>query len=229
MKYVYAIEVSGLCNLKCQYCPHPNSKRKKGFMEKKTFIKSMSIVKKLRQDFICLHNFGEPLMHPNLAEFIKIAKKSVKNVVLSTNGILLTREKAISLKNAGLTELYISAHDFKTALKAWYNCRGLNLVKEFRCVFFHDWANTSSKKNIFSEIFKKFPKPRQCCFVKNDWAVILWDGRINSCCIDMDGKGVIGSIFEKNPYKNKTKPFSLCKECHRPLTITEKRYHIKNS
>lgn len=227
MKYIYAIEISGICNLKCAYCPHPNSKRKKGLMNKRTFLKSMSLVKKLNQDFVCLHNFGEPLMHPKLIEFIKIAKKQVKHIVLSTNGILLTREMAISLKNAGLTRLYISSHSIKTGLKALYNCRGLNLVKEFRCVFFHDWANTAPKKNIFSKIFKRLPKPKACCFVKNDWVVILWDGRINSCCIDMEGKGIIGSVFDKNLEKIKVKPFSLCKDCHKPLHVTESYYYTK--
>jgi len=218
MKYIYQIEVSGLCNMRCSYCPYPTSKREKGFMSISTFKKSMELVKKLNQNKICLHNFGEPLVHPKIVEFVKIAREHVDKVSFSTNGALLTRELAISLKNAGLTKLILSAHDLKTLIRAVYNCRGLNLVKpnQISLIFYHDWANTAKRKTLSSYFYRLFPKPEECCFIKKDWVVILWDGRINSCCIDADGIGVLGSVFDEDPLKLKPKPFSLCKNCHKP-------------
>ena len=35
--YIYQVEVSNICSLKCSYCPHPKQERKKGFMSFDTF------------------------------------------------------------------------------------------------------------------------------------------------------------------------------------------------
>ena len=73
MKLLYAIEVSGVCNSNCSYCPY-STKKRKGFMKLSTFKRCLEVVKELNQDYICLHNLGEPLLHPNLVEFIKRIK-----------------------------------------------------------------------------------------------------------------------------------------------------------
>jgi hypothetical protein len=216
MKMIYGIEVSGLCNRYCPYCPYPSSTREKGLMSIDTFNISIDLVKKLNQNWILLHNFGEPLLNPKLIEFIKIARNYVDKVAISTNGILLSRDYAISLKKAGLTGLCISVYDLRVAIKAINNCRGLGILKWVRILFNHTWANTSEQKPYFSYFFDIIPKPKECIFKRNDWTVILWDGRISSCCIDMDGNGIIGSIYDKNPLELHSISFSLCKYCHKP-------------
>lgn len=225
MKFIYTLEVSGICNSKCSYCPYPTSKRKKGLMSISTFKKSLELVKKLNQNWICLHNFGEPLVHPKIVEFVKLTKKYVDNVVFSTNGVLLTRKLAIKLKNAGLTELYLSTHNLRVALSAMYNCRGLGILKQVRFLFFHDWAETAKNKTILSYLFRLTLKNNECCFIKKDWIVILWDGRINSCCIDIEGAGIIGSVFDKCPLKLRSKHSSICKNCHKPDYKTKKNFY----
>jgi len=226
VKLVYQVEVSGICNLKCPYCPYPYSKRKKGFMSKKTFIKSLELIKKLKQNYVCLHNFGEPLLHPKILDFIKIARKHVENVVLSTNGVLMTRELAIKLKKAGLTELYLSTHNYKTALRAMWALRGLGLLKQLRFLFGMDWAGTAKNNRLIKKIYDRFPKKEKCCFLEKNWVVILWDGRINSCCIDMEGQGVVGSVYDKNAMELSPKPTILCKKCHKP-NFKDKKYYFK--
>lgn len=214
MKFIYAIEVSGLCNLKCSYCPHPSSKIKKGLMTLSTFKKSLDLVKKLKQNWICLHNFGEPLIHPEIIQFVKIAREYADHVVFSTNGVLLTRKLAKSLKQAGLTGLYVSIHNTK-GLNAVFNCLGSGILRGVGPVFlinrFWDWAGASRKKRLFNLKFSK-----NCLFLKNDLVVIRWDGTM-TCCVDMNNEGSVGSIFDKNPLDKKLKPFSLCQNCQVPI------------
>ena len=226
MKHIFNIEVSGICNNNCEYCPYPTSKRKKGLMDFKTFKICIDLIDELNQNCISLHNFGEPLVHPDILKFIKYARNYVDRISFSTNGILLTRELALALKKAGLTDLYLSYHDKKIANKAKKNCEGLDLIKAERRIFSHDWAGTAKKKPLRSYLIKFMNRPDICHFVDNDTVTILWDGRINSCCIDMEGLGVLGSIYDENPFRYKVETFSLCNKCHKPYGEIAKKFYL---
>ncbi len=83
-KKVY-IEITNICNLNCSFCS-PIRKQKR-FMEEKEFehiLKQISKVTKV----IYLHVKGEPLLHPKIINFLRIAEKYNVNVNLTTNGIL---------------------------------------------------------------------------------------------------------------------------------------------
>lgn len=217
MKRIYAIEISNKCNLTCNYCPHKIQKRQKGFMNLEDFKQTLTLVKELKQDKLTLHNFGEPLLHPQLEEFIKLSKEVVPNVNLSTNGVLLTRDKAIKLKEAGLDELYFSEHNKALTKKVIDACEGLNLLKSVRSNFWHDWAGTAPLKK--DEIIVKV---NPCVFLKYNWVAVLWDGRVSSCCMDVEGIGVIGHINEENILTKNSKVFNLCKNCHSYKALQEK-------
>ena len=92
------IEVSTYCNMVCPMCPRriERFKRrvKQQFMEKDVFEKIIeeSARKKLFSARLSLR--GEPFMHPQIFEYIELAKKSgIKELSLLTNGLLLTPEK----------------------------------------------------------------------------------------------------------------------------------------
>jgi len=102
---VYQIEVSNLCNLECSYCPHVSQQRPKGLMNRSTFEEAIQLVLRCGQDQVWLHNFGEPLLHPDLAEFIAHASAEGVQCSFYTNGLLLTPEIADSLANAGLRQI----------------------------------------------------------------------------------------------------------------------------
>jgi len=77
----YLIDIAGTCNLKCPSCPVGNfgdadfvsQLKPKGFMEKDLFSK---IIQRIRSEngnntvLVNLFSWGEPLLHPDLAEFI---------------------------------------------------------------------------------------------------------------------------------------------------------------
>ncbi len=89
--FIYSIDVSGTCNLRCPSCPvgnFPDALRSKGFMDLDLFRR---IVEKIKQDRVVdnpkvwLFNWGEPLLHPKLPEMIAILKQNGLYAMISTN------------------------------------------------------------------------------------------------------------------------------------------------
>lgn len=108
--------LSGLCNSKCQYCGyHSEFSREKffeqNFMGKETLealvrqIQPIHSLKTLR-----LFGAGEPMLHP---EWEKYAARlmnagSFDTVEISTNGMLLTEENAIKLKDLPIKRIVLN-------------------------------------------------------------------------------------------------------------------------
>ena len=83
-KKIY-IEITNYCNLNCSFCS-PVKKTKK-FMTISEFEHILKEVES-KTDYIYLHVKGEPLQHPNLIDFLKLAEKYNLKVNLTTNGTL---------------------------------------------------------------------------------------------------------------------------------------------
>lgn len=94
------LEISGLCNAKCFYCPHTIFKKKwKGknlsFEEFKKIIPFLRSVK-----LLYLQGWGEPFCNPDFFTFLKAAKEKGCIVGTTTNGMLIENhhiEKMIEL------------------------------------------------------------------------------------------------------------------------------------
>jgi len=106
------------CNMKCQFCStsanetciHPvdyvvNIDYLLSEVKKVAKIKGNGLI-------IFLDSVGEPLMHPRFVDLIKGLKKinEVKEVVVITNGVLLTKKKVDELIKAGLDQINLSIH-----------------------------------------------------------------------------------------------------------------------
>ena len=63
-------------------------------------------------DYIYLHVMGEPLLHPELPEFISHATEKGFKCAVTSNGTLLT-ERADDLINSGIYKLNVSLHSFE--------------------------------------------------------------------------------------------------------------------
>ena len=65
------IEVTNLCNLKCQMCYNQRMKRKKGFMLFSLFKKIVDQAVDLSIENMGLYTTGESFLHPEIFKFIK--------------------------------------------------------------------------------------------------------------------------------------------------------------
>lgn len=107
--YSLTIEPTNNCNLNCLECPSGNnsSKRPKGFIDIDLYQKIIDEVK----GFVIYHMIyfqGEPLLHPNLFEFIRYADQNKIYTCTSTNGHFLTEENCKKIVQSGLKKLIIS-------------------------------------------------------------------------------------------------------------------------
>jgi len=114
--YVYTIDISGTCNLRCPSCPVGNLthiNRDVGFMSIDLFkkiIQKIQTEKVIDHPQIWLYNWGEPLLHPKLNEIIKIVKNEGLSVYISSN--LNTEHGIQSLAQANPNEIKISLSGF---------------------------------------------------------------------------------------------------------------------
>ena len=104
------LEISNVCNLHCPFCP--GTRREKRFMTVDEFA---TLLPKLRPwtDYLYFHLMGEPLCHPELAEFLRLAGDAGFKVILTTNGTLLEEKREILLNAPALHKVNISLHAFE--------------------------------------------------------------------------------------------------------------------
>lgn len=133
--FVYVIDVTGTCNLRCPSCPVGNfrdANRPKGFMELELF---RGIIEKICREHVAdkpniwLFNWGEPLLHPRLPEMIAILRQHGLYSLLSSNlNIKTGLEEAI---RSGPDELKISLSGFTQEPYSLTHAKGkIELVKQ---------------------------------------------------------------------------------------------------
>ncbi len=100
-------EVASACNLRCALCPqHSLMRRKKQLMNFRLYESVLQNNTHIRM--VELWNWGEPLLHPRIGDFVRSASCRGIRSSLSTNGTLLTEDQARDLISAGLDEIIFS-------------------------------------------------------------------------------------------------------------------------
>lgn len=119
------MDVVGSCNLRCPSCPVGNMGpiNQSGTADVSLFSK---IIAKADDDFditrVSLYNWGEPLLHPRLAELVQIVKKRNLYCALSSNLNVLRNEEQILAANPD--ELRISLSGFSQDTYGHTHARG---------------------------------------------------------------------------------------------------------
>ena len=222
--HIYQIELTNYCNSKCAWCDHSKMKRAKGFMDWRTFERTVELLKSAPppDNTVGLHHFGESLLHPDINLYLEYLESHNINWRLSTNGRLLQKIEIrdMLLKFRGLLVISMeNGADIKTVnlliqektqkksqlriLLQTFGDTDMNSVKPGEYEIFnitkHSWG-----KNGVGEY-------QQCCFLNQNWACVLWDGTIASCCFDMEGEGKIGHVNKPGILTNR--PWRLCPTC----------------
>lgn len=220
---VVNIEPTNLCNLHCIHCGD-DKVRPIGFMTPELCDKLASQCKGKE---IRLFMSGEPLLHPEIDDLIKIARKYSDKIVIHTNATTLTGGMSERLIEAGLTTLSISfdgltKQEYESVrfganfeqvsenIKSWirinkgrvhttlqriieqgypqYDLRVLFPgANSYPVIVRHSWSVRDKIKGHRSESIYE----EQCYFLWN-YMSVLWDGRVNTCCADLNGKCIIG-------------------------------------
>ncbi|MBN2302365.1 MAG: 12,18-didecarboxysiroheme deacetylase [Lentisphaerae bacterium] len=163
------------CNLKCVHCySHSTGKIGENELttaEAKTFIADIA-------EFgspVILFSGGEPLSRPDVIELIEFAVSKGLRAVLSTNGTLITEEKAQQLKQVNLSYVGVSLDGlqevndafrgvngaFQKALEGIRNCRQAGMKVGLR--FTINKRNASEVEPIF-RLLEEEEIPRVCFY-----------------------------------------------------------------
>lgn len=104
------IELSDICGLKCDFCPSVKGIR--GAMSVEDFSKiAQKVAGKGR--IYALHLLGDPLVLPNLAEFITVAKAHKMPLELTTSGFYMNaKNQALLLQSENIRQINLSLMAF---------------------------------------------------------------------------------------------------------------------
>jgi len=103
------VEITNICNMNCSFCHGHN--RAPRSMTKDEYV---HVLKQLagKTGYIYHHLMGEPLSHPLLPEFIRMARDAGFKPMITTNGTLLDVCGDVLL-GSGLHKANISLHSFE--------------------------------------------------------------------------------------------------------------------
>lgn len=103
------LEVTNACNDKCIFCANSKMTRKRGIIKPELAYRVIKEGSDLGVRSIGFYATGEPLLNKDLEKYITFAKTSgYEYTYLTTNGGLLSCDRAESLLDAGLDSLKIS-------------------------------------------------------------------------------------------------------------------------
>jgi organic radical activating enzyme len=191
------------CNLNCKYCDHFSPLAKKSFTD----------LKKMEQDFLQISKYfnitsigimgGEPLLHPQINEALKIIRNifPYTNLLIYTNGILLSsggnqlKEDFYKTCNENNIAIIITRYPlnldltYASEMSKKYNVKIMweeTTRKEYRKM--HKLALDITGSQNFKEMSKKCWLKCYCVYFKN--------GKFFQCTVS-------GNISKFNEYFNK--------------------------
>lgn len=104
------IEITNSCNLSCSFCPL--NSREKRFMSPSEYLHVLREINPY-VNFLYLHLMGEPLLHPELDEILKISSEEKMKINITTNGTLVKKNLDTLLNNKCIRKVSFSLHSFE--------------------------------------------------------------------------------------------------------------------
>jgi len=157
----FTIDISGMCNLKCPSCASSLSSicPPKGFMSMDDF---KNIIKKIVKEagivsHICLYNWGEPLLHPQLDLFIDYVHQMGIAAIVSTNLSISSVEQLYKLVKSSPDTLRISLSGYYPNIYNTTHTGGdINLVKSnmYRIKYYMEKCSSSFPVEVNYHLYK---------------------------------------------------------------------------
>ena len=216
------ISINGACNRRCFFCPRVDEKEYPNILNSLNLDIYESLIKDLEKinynGRLSFSGFCEPLLTKNLHEYIKIAKKKTKGVIIEivTNGDpILAKNGKIRLKelfDSGLDNLRVSLYDGPHQVEKFDNIKKeLNLSdkqlilrkrylgpeESFGMTISNRAGSVSLKNKVFE--LKPLSEPlKQPCFYPFYKVLIDHDGSVLMCSNDWKKEKPMGNIFNSS-------------------------------
>jgi radical SAM protein with 4Fe4S-binding SPASM domain len=125
MPYIYIIDPTNVCNLRCPLCPTGNqtANRPKKMMSLPCYTAIIDQVRDYAIEVI-LHNWGESLLHPQIVDMIRYASAANIGTSVSSHLNQVSDELIDGLIDSGLEHLTASIDGASQAVYERYRVRG---------------------------------------------------------------------------------------------------------
>ena len=223
IKYLKIETIVG-CNANCLFCPLPTLKRKKGRMDSTVFFEIVDQARNLGFEIIP-YFMNEPLIESRIFEFFDYIKSTGGKQELFTNASLITKDISKRLSEYQYNRFVISFHggnkeDYEKTMglnfeKTVSNIKHLislgkipnylismkisesnkNSVDDFRDLW-KGYNFTIGKAINWAGFFGKGKGVKKCPVLK--MPSVFWDGRMPLCCLDAEGKVIIGDLKKQS-------------------------------
>jgi len=219
---IIRIETHERCNASCSICPvgAGTLKRELGRMSTEFFFKVVDQARAMGYEIESI-GANEPLMEPRIFEFFDYIENTGGKQIIYTNASLLTRDMALKLSRyqylaftfsfpGGNKETYerIMGLDFEKAVSNIKYMISLGKISDFAIsmqVCDESRDSISDFKNLWRGYKYKISESidwinlfgggiihKKCNFLQIP--NIFWDGRVAFCCMDIEGKVIIGDL-----------------------------------
>jgi radical SAM protein with 4Fe4S-binding SPASM domain len=247
-------ESSTRCNAKCTFCPRYEMTRPMGQMSDEIFHKIIKEGKELGIKHYLPFLNGEPFIFSRMYEWLDYMEKEGVVVSLYTNAELMNVSKLLKHKNIKFVNCSVNAATKETYNKIMRGPNFERVVKntqdlidkayfkvEVSMVLSEDTENEveqfkkqwGNRANVVGYANWGGARPtkkkeiRKYCSRLLNGITILWDGRVNLCCMDYDGKLIFGDLNKQSlkeiidnmkaiKDRHKAKDFSMvpCRDCN---------------
>jgi MoaA/NifB/PqqE/SkfB family radical SAM enzyme len=255
------------CNASCTFCPRYDMTRPRGEMSDGLFHKIVREGQEFDHAYYHPYLNGEPFVFPRIWEWLDYMEALGLEVHLSTNAELMDVGRLVKYKcihsvgcsiNAATKETYdqvVRGPDYdrvvanvdelieKAPFKVMVSMVVVEENKHEVGLFRRRWGRraglgefknwTGDRRNGLERTGKRIP-----CWGLHRTMNILWDGRVVACCMDYDGKLVLGDVNQHSLIeiyhranwvrkRNRELDFSLpsCKECNHNIEPERKFWH----
>lgn len=251
-----SFETTTACNSRCITCPMYEITRPKGHMSDALFHKLIKEGKEFGIDYYQPYMNGEYFTSPKAYERLDYMEKEGVKVWLFTNAELIDVDRLVKYKcikrmncslNAATKETYdkimrrpdfervkrntenlIKKAKFKVTVSMVLNALNANEVDLFEKMWgkrasIFNYVNYGGARESYSEKDKLVRHCRKVSYT----ITVLWDGRVNLCCFDYDGKMIFGDLNKdslgdiyrrrqliRKRHRNLDFSMSPCKECN---------------
>jgi len=213
------IESGTACNARCTFCPRYDMTRPKGEMSDELFHKIIKESKVFSNPEIVPFLNGEPFIFPRIWEWLDYMKDC--RVYLFTNAEFIDVDRIVKYKNIRYVCCSVNAATKETHAKIMRGPNFDKVVKNVEDLIkkapfpvYVSMVITSENQHEVDDFKKKWGKQaifgefknwggcrhdplektgtRKPCLSLMRAITILWDGRVATCCMDYDGRLILG-------------------------------------
>ena len=219
------LELTNHCNLSCTICPvNTTMRRAKGFMDPALFRRVIDENPQL--DFVLAFQWGEPLLHPNFFELVRYAADRGVRTMITSNGTHLSEEKRRQLLACGLDRITFSVDGDRDTHRAIRNydldvlradiqalvverdAADSSLRVDISMVvdeategaldgYFVEWRGIADRVQAIPRMMAE-RRTTPCRELWRGALIVLWDGRVTTCCVDSEGLLMLGNAHEES-------------------------------